>query len=228
MTISTVSFPASSLTSTTTTLAPSLAKSSDDSRPMPPPAPVINATLSFSLIRIREWGVGSGEQGSYFPLPTPYSPLLTPHSLSFYHSTDRCLASLADFSGDARDQGALFVVDPSGPKNAACNRRSDLAAISDQVSSAGHALLFRQKIEDDADGAQRILEELLRRPDLHPVRQHFVGHAVGRDASGLRDLEDHLAFAVRDAALGPGHLDERDYVEQRNRLRRVAQVLQCF
>src|SRR5215510_15162235 len=44
-----------------------------------------------------------------------------------------------------------------------CDRRSDLAAISDQVSSASHALLFRQKIEDDANGAQRILEEPLRR-----------------------------------------------------------------
>src|SRR5262245_45458136 len=111
----------------------------------------------------REWGIGSGEQGSYFLLPTPYSPLPTPHPLSFYHSSDRRIASLADFSGDARNQSALFVIDPSGPKNAACDRRSDLAAISDQVSSASHALLFRQKIEDDANGAQRILEEPLRR-----------------------------------------------------------------
>src|SRR5438552_16454469 len=41
--------PAASLTSATTTRAPSRANRSADSRPMPPPAPVMTATLSSSL-----------------------------------------------------------------------------------------------------------------------------------------------------------------------------------
>src|SRR5512132_91997 len=46
----TVSRPPASATSATTTAAPSFAKRSAASRPMPLPAPVINATLSFKRI----------------------------------------------------------------------------------------------------------------------------------------------------------------------------------
>src|SRR5262245_26643086 len=144
------------------------------------------------------------------------------------YSSYRFFAALADFSGDVRDQRALLFQNPAGAEDSARNRRGDLVAISDQVSAAGAALLFGQKVEHDANGPQRILEEPLRGPVLQPVRQHFVGHAAGLDVPGLRDLEDHPSLAIRDAALGPGHLDERDYVEQRNRLRRVAQILQRF
>src|SRR3954453_818213 len=47
-TCSTVSRPAASPYSATTTFAPSLAKSRDATRPIPPPAPVMIATLSCS------------------------------------------------------------------------------------------------------------------------------------------------------------------------------------
>src|SRR5215813_4879441 len=173
-----------------------------------------------------EWGVGSGERMQYL-YSIPHSPLPIPGS-PFDHSSHRFLTALADFSGDVRDQRSLLVQNPAGSEDAARNRRGDLVAISDQVSAAGAALLFGQKVEHDANGPQRILEEPLRGPVLQPVRQHFVRRAAGLDASGLRDSEDHPALAVRDSAFGPGHLDERDYVQQRNRLRRVAEVLQSF
>src|SRR5262245_56776887 len=173
-----------------------------------------------------EWGVGSGERMQYL-YSIPHSPLPIPGS-PFDHSSHRFLTALADFSGDVRDQRALLIQNPAGAEDAARNRRGDLVAISDQVSATDSTLLFGQKVEDDSNGPQRILEEPLRRPVLHPVRQHFVGNAAGLDASGLRDFEDHLAFAIRDSSFSPCDLDERDYVQQRNRLRRVAQVLQSF
>src|SRR5262245_15813459 len=192
---------------------------------MPPPAPVINATLSFSLICVSgQWVVSSGQ---WAVGESPHCPLSTTHS-PFNHSSYRFFAALADFSGDVRDQRALLFQNPAGAEDAARNRRGDLVAISNQVSAAGAALLFGQKVEDDSNGPQRILEEPLRRPVLHPVQQHVVGHASVLAASGLRDFENLLAFAIRDPSFSPGDLDERDYVQQRNRLRRVAQVLQSF
>src|SRR5262245_30844151 len=173
-----------------------------------------------------EWGVGSGERMQYL-YSIPHSPLPIPGS-PFDHSSHRFLTALADFSGDVRDQRALLIKNPSGAEDAARNRRGDLVAISDKVSAAGAALLFGQKVEHDANGPQRILEESFRRLVFQPVRQHFVGYAAGLDASGLRDFEDLLAFAIRDPSFSPCDLDERDYVQQRNRLRSVAQVLQSF
>src|SRR5262245_55525637 len=85
------------------------------------------------------------------------------------HSSYRFFAALADFSGDVRDQRALLFQNSAGAEDAARNRRGDLVAISDQVSAAGSTLLFWQKVEDDSNGPQRILEEPLRRPVLHPV-----------------------------------------------------------
>src|SRR5215475_8357914 len=120
-------------------------------------------------------GMGSGEWGvgryatSRSSIPTPHSPLPTPHS-SFDHSSDRLVATLADFSGDVRDQRAFFIGNLSAPQNAASNRRGDLTAISDQVSAAGLAPLIGQKIEQDANGPQRIFEESPRRFILEPVR----------------------------------------------------------
>src|SRR5262245_27378734 len=112
-----------------------------------------------------EWGVGSGEQ---YLVPIPHSPLPIPGS-PFDHSSYRFLAALADFSGDVRDQRALLFQNSAGAEDAARNRRGDLVAISDQVSADGSTLLFWQKVEDDSNGPQRILEEPLRRPVLHPV-----------------------------------------------------------
>src|SRR5215470_11873228 len=226
LTISTVSFPASSLTSTTTTPAPSLAKSSADSRPMPPPAPVINATLSFSLIHIL-WDTDTAPRATVARLTLHSAACLRARDC-VDHSSYRFFAALADFSGDVGDQRALLFENPAGAEDAARNRRSDLITISDQVSAACAATLFGQKVEHDANGSQRILEEPFRRLVLQPVRQHVVGYAAGLDASGLRDFKDHLAFAIRDPSFSPCDLDERDYVQQRNRLRRVAQVLQSF
>src|SRR5215475_1285480 len=91
---------------------------------------------------------------SYLTLPTPDS--------SFDHFSNCFLPALADFGGDMRDQGAFIIRNPAGAEDAARNRRGDLGAISDQVLAAGQALLFGQKIEDDANGSQRILEESFR------------------------------------------------------------------
>src|SRR5579863_8370893 len=64
------SAPVLTLSSASTTLAPSLAKSSAVARPMPAPAPVIMATLSASLIgNLPFFSVGGPASGDVVALP---------------------------------------------------------------------------------------------------------------------------------------------------------------
>src|SRR5215468_16352 len=127
----------------------------------------LSVSYAFGGMGNGEWGMGR-DATSRSSIPTPHSPLPIPH-LSFDHSSDRLVATLADFSGDVRDQRAFFIGNLSAPQNAASNRRGDLTAISDQVSAAGLTLLIGQKIEQDANGSQRIFEESPRRFILEPV-----------------------------------------------------------
>ena len=89
-------------------------------------------------------------------------------------------------------------------------------------------LASRQRSNKNADGAQRIFKKPGGRLVGQPVIELRLGFTLGLDTARVGKLHNQFALLTADIARSPGHLNERDEVQQLHCLRRVTQFLQRF